>query len=166
MDTIDLGCGKRTKGSYVLALSLAEGRRLSVGKLGTFDFPAGCYLYFGSALNGLEARISRHLRRDKKLHWHIDFLTQAALILQVWWKADLRRLECSWAKAAIEQEAVTIPAAGFGSSDCRCKTHLVHLDTWSQVAALGATLAVNLQVFDMSHSPDRPDSQRSLNILS
>ncbi|MCH7744999.1 MAG: GIY-YIG nuclease family protein [Chloroflexi bacterium] len=149
MDAIDIDSIQRAKGSYVLVLSLTESKRLSVGKLGTFDFPAGYYLYFGSALNGLQARISRHLRREKKLHWHIDFLTSVAPVAQVWWKADLRRLECSWAKAAIEQEGVTVPVAGFGSSDCRCKAHLVHVESWSHVMALRATLTANSEVFNI-----------------
>ena len=68
------------KGSYALVIRLNRTEQLTVGRLGEFDFPAGCYLYFGSALNGLESRVSRHLRRDKKLHWHVDYLTVVAVV--------------------------------------------------------------------------------------
>ena len=54
------------KGSYVLVLKLEEDKRLTIGRLGTFEFPAGLYLYCGSALNGLEARVRRHLRQGQE----------------------------------------------------------------------------------------------------
>ena len=128
-------------GSYVLVLWLEKARRLRVGKLGTFDFPSGYYVYFGSALSGLEARISRHLRQKRKRHWHIDFLATAAPVTQVWWTADGRRRECSWAKAALGRKGVTAPVDGFGSSDCRCRAHLTHAGTWAEVEALRRAVA-------------------------
>ncbi len=114
------------KGSYALVIRLERDERLTVGRLGTFDFPAGCYLYFGSALNGLAGRVRRHLRRDKKRHWHVDYLTAAAGVCQVWWSGDGERWECRWALAALDGGA-TGPAPGFGASDCRCPTHLLYL---------------------------------------
>ena len=41
---------KREKGSYVLLIALDKDATVAVGKLGTFSFPAGYYLYVGSAL--------------------------------------------------------------------------------------------------------------------
>lgn len=114
------------KGSYALVIRLERDERLAVGRLGTFDFPAGCYLYCGSALNGLAGRVRRHLRRDKKRHWHVDYLTAAAGVCQVWWCGDGERRECGWALAALAGGA-TAPAPGFGASDCRCPTHLLYL---------------------------------------
>ncbi len=124
------------KGSYVLVLHLSQDRRLEVGKLGRLQFPSGYYLYFGSALNGLAGRIRRHLRREKKLHWHIDFLTYVAPVVQVWWVAGEERCECVWARAALSHPGATAPARGFGSSDCRCPTHLVQLSSWAEAEAL------------------------------
>ena len=89
------------KGSYALIIRLNRAKRLTVGRLGEFYFPAGHYLYLGSALNGLESRVRRHLRRDKKLHWHIDYLTALAGVCQVWWVVDGVRRECLWAQEAI-----------------------------------------------------------------
>ena len=34
-------------------------------------------------MNGLEQRVARHLRKDKKMHWHIDYLLKKAKILEV-----------------------------------------------------------------------------------
>lgn len=119
--------GTLLKGSYVLRLWLPERTRLTVGKLGTFDFPSGEYLYFGSALNGLEGRIRRHLRRDKQHHWHIDSLTAVASVAGVWWTTGTERKECSLATAALNLKGVQTPVRRFGASDCRCLSHLVHL---------------------------------------
>ena len=115
------------KGSYVLVLRLARRRRVTVGRLGAFDFPCGHYLYFGSAQGGLEHRVRRHLRSDKKQHWHIDFLTATAPVVEVWCVEGTDRLECVWARAALELESVTVPAPGLGSSDCACRSPLVRL---------------------------------------
>ena len=48
-----------TKGAYALVLHLERKEEITVGRLGTFAFPAGYYLYAGSALGpgGLEARL-------------------------------------------------------------------------------------------------------------
>lgn len=128
------------KGSYVLVIQLLEETRLEVGKLGNLTLRPGCYLYFGSALNGLRARVARHLRLEKKLHWHIDFLTTEVPVADVWWIEALERQECAWAKTAQALEDVTVPAPGFGSSDCRCVSHLVYVATMEQAATLGASL--------------------------
>ncbi len=65
------------KGVYVLILSIDEDFEQRIGSLGVIKFRKGIYLYVGSAMGpgGLRSRISRHYRRDKKIHWHIDYLT-------------------------------------------------------------------------------------------
>ena len=73
-------------------MHLPLSRDLAVGKLGTHPFETGYYLYFGSALNSLEGRLRRHLRSDKKLHWHIDFLSAKATIEAIWWLGALDTL--------------------------------------------------------------------------
>ena len=61
-------------GSYLLLIRLSRASRITVGRLGTFDFRRGWYVYAGSAMRGLGGRIARHRRSRKKLHWHIDYL--------------------------------------------------------------------------------------------
>ena len=111
--------------SYQLAIVLTAPVNLAIGKLGRFDFPAGRYVYTGSARRNLEARIERHLRRDKKLHWHIDYLTTAAEATVV--NVDrFTQTECG----LNQQTAGTILIPGFGASDCHagCGSHLKYLE--------------------------------------
>lgn len=130
----------RQTGSYALVLRLPSRRKITVGKLGTVAFPRGYYIYFGSALGGLKARTSRHLRHDKKLHWHADYLSAEVPWTQVWQLADGQRWECVWADQATDiasaTHGVTHPAPGFGSSDCKCLTHLVRVNNPREVRDL------------------------------
>jgi Uri superfamily endonuclease len=111
------------KGSYVLVLVLPEKRKISTGSLGAIDFKAGNYAYVGSALGGLESRLNRHLRSNKKLHWHIDYLLQEADICSIVICRTDERNECNIARALSGRfESVK----NFGSSDCRCRSHLFY----------------------------------------
>jgi Uri superfamily endonuclease len=116
-------------GTYVIVLRLPHPARIRVGRLGCFDFPAGWYAYAGSARGpgGLRARLLRHLRPEKVLHWHIDFLRARAQPVEVWHSQGGLRRECAWARALLLLEGASVPAMGFGASDCRCTAHLVHL---------------------------------------
>lgn len=121
------------KGNYALVLQLSAQCEITVGRLGTFHFAAGYYIYFGSALNSLEGRLQRHLRPDKKLHWHIDYLSRTAKIMEVWWAKKESRQECAWTQLALRHMHVIAPIRGFGSSDCRhCPSHLVYLQGLKQ----------------------------------
>ncbi|MBX0329203.1 GIY-YIG nuclease family protein [Oscillochloris sp. ZM17-4] len=119
------------KGSYILVLQLDHAiDDLQVGKLGRYTFPAGSYLYVGSALGagGLEARLRHHERREKaRPHWHIDYLRAHALLCEVWTVASPVRLESRWCAMLSRSPDVSIPVAGFGSSDTRCPAHLFHM---------------------------------------
>jgi len=95
--------------------------RVSIGRLGEFDFPAGDYVYTGSARRNLEARVARHLRREKRLRWHIDYLLAAPGVTV----SEVRRSDV--AECALNQATVgRAPVPGFGASDCRqgCGSHL------------------------------------------
>lgn len=118
-----------TQGTYALVLHLECREEIAVGKLGTFTFPAGYYLYVGSALGsgGLEARLARHRRHDKKLRWHIDYLLEHAQLVEVWSVTSTDKLECRWAQSARQLPGSEIPIPGFGSSDCHCLSHLIYL---------------------------------------
>ena len=68
----------KIKGSYLLIIKLQDDKKILVGKLGKIAFKKGYYVYVGSAMNGLEQRLQRHLRSQKKFHWHIDYLLNQA----------------------------------------------------------------------------------------
>ena len=130
------------KGTYALVLHLPLVHNLTVGKLGTHRFEPGYYLYLGSALNSLEGRLRRHLLPDKKLHWHIDYLSAKASIQEIWWAEGTARQECAWTQTALGFPGVSIPVRGFGSSDCRrCPSHLVYLPNLEGVGALSRIIS-------------------------
>jgi len=116
------------KGSYQLLLKLDRDQTIEVSKLGTFEFPAGYYVYTGSAMNGLDARIARHLSRSKKLHWHIDFLLEKCAILRYAIRESSERRECELGRATLAEPGARVVAKGFGSSDCKCISHLVYFE--------------------------------------
>lgn len=115
------GLGTGSKGSYVLLIRVSGLQTITIGRLETIPFPAGDYAYVGSALNGLKARLDRHLRREKKIHWHIDYLLQKATIRNIIVCQTEERVECLIAEALTRHFDVI---QGFGSSDCRCSGHL------------------------------------------
>ena len=47
--------------------------------------------------------MARHLRAEKCLHWHIDYLlgSKCARVEQVWAVESVERLECKWARQAM-----------------------------------------------------------------
>jgi Uri superfamily endonuclease len=132
----------RAGGSYTLVLELKRVHSLMIGRLGKVTLPAGVYAYVGSALGagGLRTRVSRHLRGDGKLHWHIDYLRSVARVVNCFYTVSDEPLECIWSQALAALPGATLAAPGFGSSDCRsgCRSHLVRLpldDNFARVAA-------------------------------
>lgn len=125
------------RGVYVLVLHLTQTQELVVGRLGCFEFPAGFYLYVGSALGpgGLHSRLSRHGRVEKQHHWHIDYLRGQTQLAQIWAYQTDQRYECQWAAAAGALSPASIPAPRFGASDCRCPSHLFHFPQRPEAAA-------------------------------
>ena len=109
------------KGTYLLIMTLQKDMSIMVGKHGIVHLKKGCYAYVGSALNGLDQRIRRHLRTDKKTHWHIDYLLPCTEISDIFYKENTRREECSIAQD-LEKNFESI--SGFGCGDCSCASHL------------------------------------------
>jgi len=110
--------------TYQLHIRVPCPVRIQVGRLGMFNFPEGDYLYTGSARRGLVARVARHLRREKRCRWHIDYLlTHPGVTVRHVTYSDMA--ECDLNRAS----GGTIPVPGFGASDCRagCGSHLRRL---------------------------------------
>jgi len=114
------------RGGYLLFLELTSPKTLQVGRLGTHEFPAGLYVYAGSALGGLESRVGRHLSKEKTKRWHIDYLTEVAEPLDVYAFESSKRIECELA-GAVKRLGGKHHMAGFGASDCGCESHLLYL---------------------------------------
>jgi Uri superfamily endonuclease len=72
-------------------------------------------------MGGLRARINRHLKRKKKIRWHVDYLLEKGRMRGVMFAVTNERLECQLAK---ELGNAFNNYPGFGSSDCHCPSHL------------------------------------------
>ncbi len=123
-------CLIMTTGNYILLLFMPQDSRLTIGRLGTFDFPAGWYTYVGSAFGagGLKGRIKHHLQPVSKPHWHIDYLRQAAHVVEVWLSPQETSREEAWVDVVMSIPGATISVDGFGSSDSEKESHLAYFD--------------------------------------
>ena len=68
------------RGAYVLILNLVQEVHLDRPRHAARALSPGWYIYAGSARGpgGIRARLARHFREEKRIHWHIDQLTSAA----------------------------------------------------------------------------------------
>ncbi len=107
--------------SYQIFFLLQRTCTLQIGKLGRFTFPAGHYTYTGSAKRNIDARIERHLKKNKPLRWHIDHL------LAVPQAQIINTRKSTQAECALNRNTPgDIIAPRFGATDCRqgCGSHL------------------------------------------
>ncbi|HTY73961.1 MAG TPA: GIY-YIG nuclease family protein [Candidatus Nanoarchaeia archaeon] len=113
-------------GIYALEIRLNDDVCVKVGGLGEVDFKKGNYVYVGSAQRNLEKRVQRHLRKEKRLFWHIDYLLndEHARVEKVLFKPASKSAECGLAQDLERQGDLVL---GFGCSDCRCRSHLFRL---------------------------------------
>jgi Uri superfamily endonuclease len=138
----------KSAGTYALILLMPAGRSIQVGKLGLFDFPAGYYIYIGSAFGpgGLAGRLGRHLSPAKPgspAHWHIDYLRRQAPIVEIWFSDQNKPREHDWATLINGLPESCLPAPRFGASDCRCPAHLYHFKARPSAADFQAALNLN-----------------------
>ena len=123
----------------MLVGGLPEDVEISAGRFGGLHLLAGVYIYCGSARGpgGLRARIFRHLRLDKKKHWHYDHIRSHLALTQVWW-VDASASECDLCRWIGEAAQVSFPLAGFGSSDCvrGCRSHLMFVPSGTNLDAV------------------------------
>jgi Uri superfamily endonuclease len=122
-----------TKGAYLLHLIAKQPVLAKAGALGIIHLPAGHYVYVGSARSGIAGRLSRHKRlaetKEGKLRWHIDYLLVHPGIRLDATRALEGQDECAVSRRFSARNGVTVPIAGFGSSDCTsgCRAHFYRL---------------------------------------
>ena len=110
-------------GAYLLVVTLSAALRVALPHRPEATLTPGRFLYAGSARGpgGLRARLGRHMRADKKPHWHIDRLTEAGAVEGAW--VIPGGDECALVAALAH---LPVPLPGFGSTDCRlCASHLL-----------------------------------------
>ncbi len=134
-------------GVYQLRMRVRKERTIDVGALGSCRFPRGWYVYTGSARGGLYQRVSRHLREDKRMHWHIDHLLAVSDCVEAFVLPDPHAGECALHDALREAET---PIPGFGASDCKCRSHLAY---FASRPAIGLT---PWETFVRTCDPGRP----------
>ena len=113
---------------YVLIIHLEKSLKIKIGAIGNLSFDKGLYAYVGSAQSNFNQRINRHLRKEKKLFWHIDYLlnNKYAKIKKILFKPGKKIEECNLAKL-ISNFGKKI--SKFGCSDCCCNSHLFKIKT-------------------------------------
>ena len=100
---------------------------IEIGKIGKIEFKKGHYVYVGSAMNSLTARIKRHLSDEKKLHWHIDYLLKNgnSEVIEVICNVSEEKIECELSQLISQKNE---GVASFGCSDCQCESHLYYFE--------------------------------------
>ena len=107
----------------IKALMTRDYENITIGKLGTFSFQKGLYVYVGSAKRNLQSRIERHIKLEKSKHWHFDYLRPFLQIIEIeTYSGDER--ECRLFQRLMTEKGGHVPVRGFGSSDCHCEGHL------------------------------------------
>ena len=104
-------------GTYILILKVNDNISLR-----QWEIKKGFFAYVGSAKNGLSKRLCRHLKREKKLFWHIDYLLN---------KKEVQIYKIYVSNKQIEKvvarflEKLYYPVLSFGNSDDKgVKSHL------------------------------------------
>jgi len=122
------------KGVYTLLVKVDSIKRVQVGRLGQLRF-SGLYAYTGSAVGrgstSLGGRVSRHLRNEKKTRWHIDYLLRcpsAEVRGVVTSRTGIKIKECEVSQTILNSGWRVVAVDRFGSSDCSCRSHLVHME--------------------------------------
>jgi len=131
------------RGIYLLLVYLSRDENLCVGALGEISFKAGYYVYVGSAQRYLRKRIERHVRRNKRIKWHIDYLLSQACVIDI--------LAYSWSKEWEERIARMLAerypyVVGFGCSDSNAPSHLFYLpnkEEWEKIKKLCEELNIS-----------------------
>ncbi|MGQ9720284.1 MAG: GIY-YIG nuclease family protein [Candidatus Jordarchaeum sp.] len=121
------------KGVYSLLIEIQVESQIPIGKLGRISFPAGFYVYTGSALgNGassLKGRLLRHLSSKKKNFWHIDYFLsgESSSVIGVVFAETTENKEHDVVRAL--KPNLKIVCEKFGASDCnkKCVSHLLYL---------------------------------------
>ena len=118
----------KARGAYILVLELRKPFLGRIGSLGMIQLEPGTYLYVGSARGpgGLRARIGRHVSKEKRVRWHIDYLTtfegvKPVAVVFAETENDVETLLSAGLMAMGMKPAVK----GFGCSDKHSYTHLL-----------------------------------------
>lgn len=114
------------KGAYLLLMRLEQAAEFELRNSVSVRLERGWLAYAGSARGGggLRARLRRHFRTEKALHWHVDRLTVYAAEIAALPVPDGN--ECDLVARLLRSPAFDIAVRGFGNTDCAtCDSHLL-----------------------------------------
>jgi sugar fermentation stimulation protein A len=117
----------KDKGSYLLVFRNQKEFKAKIGSIGQRNFKKGYYVYVGSAMQGLEKRIKRHLSKKKKIRWHIDYISPHLMKIEIVYpinRADKIEAKLAEQMLKISQGYVE----GFGASDSVAPSHLFYFN--------------------------------------
>ena len=134
------------KGTYILILFLETNQEIQIGKLGSFEFRKGFYEYVGSAFGpgGLNARLNHHLQPAKNPHWHIDYFREKAVVAGISVDQSQCKREHEWATVLEMMPSTSLPAPGFGATDCKCTSHLFYVNKAPVLQDFGELITVKI----------------------
>ncbi len=127
----------KAKGGYIIIIEVSKSILITMSKRKIRAGP-GFYAYIGSAggPGGLRARLLRHIRKTKKLRWHIDQITsniytniiKIILSTEVWGKTFENRISLCLSNKNLDY------IKGFGSSDDRnSRSHLFYSNSLKEL---------------------------------
>lgn len=121
---------KANSGIYLLEMLITKNTVFPTDRFSTENLPEGFYYYSGSAQKGLKSRLTRHLKSEKKVHWHIDHLTTGTEAIKKIWVFENapKQLECEIVQYLESVLKLKHPIKNFGNGDCvnECTSHLLY----------------------------------------
>lgn len=112
------------KGVYLAIFHLRKDEEIEIGALGKKKFSEGKYVYVGSARTNVGKRLKRHFTTVENLHWHIDYFSSEAEPLDYFILPEKSEFECKMAEILKD---FCSEIGEFGSSDCKCDSHLFRI---------------------------------------
>lgn len=112
--------------TYILLIFISSQIEKVIGRLGCIRLKSGYYAYVGSARLNFEHRIRRHLKKVKRLFWHIDYILadEKAQVENVFYTDKVIEHKVAMQLHRFGFEVVK----KFGSSDCDCPGHLFYVE--------------------------------------
>jgi len=118
---------REAAGCYLLLYRNRRRFSADIGALGRRVFPRGFYVYVGSGMRSLFSRIGYHQRKSEKRHWHLDYIKDRFSFLSDIPIVTSSNRECDLSRKILENGGIGID--GFGSTDCRCNSHLYFFES-------------------------------------
>ncbi|MFW9977251.1 MAG: DUF123 domain-containing protein [Candidatus Thorarchaeota archaeon] len=122
-------------GVYSLIIYIPERLSIKVGARQEETFDDGYWVYIGSAQGKgsttIENRLRRHFRREKKMHWHIDYLLDSNVtLLDAIWSESKENQECKLIEQLLATHRFSLGPRSFGAGDCKqgCGSHILRVN--------------------------------------